>query len=117
MKSFLHRHLDIGTKGGKRAAVCESDYGSVCQPVRPEPLQSRYCSSSGASAFGLFAIGALSIGAFAIGALAVGRLIIGKISVGKARIDRLDIGTLHVKNCECGSHKSPDGSDGSCCGK
>lgn len=112
MKSFLHRHLDPGMKGERGAKFCSSDSGSISQSQTAEPLKPVACTSSPVTTFGLFALGALSVGALAVGALAIGRLVIGK-----ARIARLDIGTLHVKNCECGCHQGPDGSDSSCCGK
>jgi hypothetical protein len=117
MKSFLHRHLDIGVKGGKTGknmADFSCDPHSPVHPVRPEPLKSSRSTSSGIASLLLLAIGAFSIGALAVGALALGRLIIGKMFIRSARIESLEIGKLNVQSCDCGGEQNPGGA---CCGK
>jgi hypothetical protein len=117
MKSFLHRHLDVGSKGRMSAAFSCCDVSAVSHSVKPEPLKSLRFTSSGAASFALFAIGAFSIGALAVGVLAIGRLFLGKLSIGSARFGCLEIDKLKVKSCECSAHSNPEGSEGSCCMK
>ena len=114
MVSFLHRHPGSGVKEGWRSAVTCCDATSGSPSLKAESLKPSLVSSSFLASLGLFAIGALSIGAFAVGAVAIGRLVLGKLVIHKGRIDKLEIGTLNVKNCECGGNKS---SEEPCCVK
>jgi hypothetical protein len=112
MKSFLHRHLYIGTKKRRGEEIFSTDSDVFCHSKRAEPLKAFRFSSSGASAFVLLAIGAVSFGAIAVGALAIGRLVLGKLFIRSARIDRLEIGELNVRSADSSGHKSIKGS---CC--
>ena len=114
MESFLHRHPGSGVKEDRRSDVTCCDSTSGSPSLKAEQIKHSLVSSSFLASLGLFAIGALSIGAFAVGAVAIGRLVLGKLVIRKWRIDKLEIGTLSVKNCECGGNKS---SEEFCCVK